>query len=43
MEQPYRELGRIYSEAHDAAKVNETYERFLKAFHKTELPTSPAK
>ena len=40
MEQPYRELLQIYSEANDPAMVKETYERFLKTFQKTARPNA---
>ncbi len=38
MEQPYRELVKIYSEANDPAMAYQTLERFFKAFQKTERP-----
>ena len=40
MERSYRELEKIYRDHRDPAKVNEIYERFLKAFHKTDKPTT---
>jgi tetratricopeptide (TPR) repeat protein len=43
MEQPYRELGKIYSATHDGDKVNEIYDRFLKAFQKTERPAGASR
>lgn len=38
MEQPYRELVKIYSEANDPGAAIQTLERFIKAFHKTGRP-----
>jgi tetratricopeptide (TPR) repeat protein len=32
MEEPYRRLGEIYSEARDTGMVRQTYQRYLKAF-----------
>jgi Cytochrome c554 and c-prime len=38
MDQPYRELVKIYSEANDPAMAIQTIERFIKAFQKTGRP-----
>jgi len=35
LEEPYRRLAEIYSEAHDTAMVRQTYERYLTAFPKS--------
>jgi tetratricopeptide (TPR) repeat protein len=35
LEEPYRRLGEIYSEAHETAMVRQTYERYLRAFPKS--------